>query len=116
MTGRFYVGTYTEPILFGTGEVFPGKGKGVYTCQLTGEGKIETLACAPARNPSYLCLNPQREKLYAVNELKELDGVFGGGLFCLTPEGASASLPTGGTDPCRRTDGFSLLQILPAAP
>lgn len=100
MTGRFYVGTYTEPILFGTGEVFPGKGKGVYTCQLTGEGKIETLACAPARNPSYLCLNPQREKLYAVNELKELDGAFGGGLFCLTPEGASASLPTGGTDPC----------------
>ena len=67
MTGRFYVGTYTEPILFGTGEVFPGKGKGVYTCQLTGEGKIETLACAPARNPSYLCLNPQREKLYAVH-------------------------------------------------
>ena len=99
MTELFYVGTYTEPILFGTGEVFLGKGQGIYTCRLT-DGTIETLSCAPARNPSYLCLHPQSEKVYAVNELKELDGRFGGGLFCLTPEGCSTSLPTDGTDPC----------------
>lgn len=28
MKEYFFVGTYTEPILFGTGEVFQGKGKG----------------------------------------------------------------------------------------
>ena len=30
----FCLGTYTEPILFGTGEVFQGKGKGVSICSL----------------------------------------------------------------------------------
>ena len=27
------IGTYTEPILFGTGEIFQGKGKGVSLCE-----------------------------------------------------------------------------------
>ena len=29
MEHNFFVGTYTEPILFGTGQVFCGKGKGI---------------------------------------------------------------------------------------
>ena len=37
MREYFFVGTYTEPILFGTGEVFQGKGKGVYLCALEDE-------------------------------------------------------------------------------
>ena len=32
MKKTFFVGTYTEPILFGTGEVFKGKGEGIYLC------------------------------------------------------------------------------------
>ena len=31
---RVYVGTYTDPILFGTGEIFQGKGKGIYCYDL----------------------------------------------------------------------------------
>ena len=27
---RLYVGTYSRPLIFGTGEVFEGKGKGVH--------------------------------------------------------------------------------------
>ena len=29
-TERVYVGTYSEPIGFGTGQVLQGKGKGIY--------------------------------------------------------------------------------------
>ena len=28
---RLYVGTYSRPLIFGTGEVFEGKGKGIHT-------------------------------------------------------------------------------------
>ena len=45
----FCLGTYTEPILFGTGEVFQGKGKGVSICSFE-DGKIETLTTLPVRN------------------------------------------------------------------
>ena len=37
-----YVGTYTDPIKFGTGQIFEGKGKGIYLLELdliTGELK-----------------------------------------------------------------------------
>ena len=51
MTRYFLVGTYTEPILFGTGEVFQGKGKGIYLCAFDG-GHIETKTLIPAINPS----------------------------------------------------------------
>ena len=27
---RLYVGTYSRPLIFGTGEVFEGKGKGIH--------------------------------------------------------------------------------------
>ena len=47
----FCLGTYTEPILFGTGEVFQGKGKGVSICSFE-DGKIETLTTLPVRSRS----------------------------------------------------------------
>ncbi|MEA4911519.1 MAG: lactonase family protein [Oscillospiraceae bacterium] len=103
MKEYFFAGTYTEPILFGTGEVFPGKGKGVYLCSLE-NGKVETLDLLAMRNPSFLCVNEEKKKVYAVNETKEYDGAFGGGVTQLSYGGeklaAECSLPTGGTDPC----------------
>lgn len=104
MKQYFCVGTYTEPILFGTGEVFQGKGEGLYVCSFE-EGRIAVESVLPLRNPSFFCIHRRVRKLYAVNELKKFNGAFGGGVsqvaydgsFSLTLEGSAG---TGGTDPC----------------
>lgn len=103
MKEYFWVGTYTEPILFGTGEVFQGKGRGIYLCVLEDE-KIRVLKQTECRNPSFLCVDAQKKKIYAVNEMKEYKGAFGGGVTqlsyagdVLTPE---RDMGTGATDPC----------------
>lgn len=104
----FYVGTYTQPILFGTGNIFRGKGKGIYylsldtqTGQLCLEGEPEE-----TDNPSYLCLSLDGTYLYAVNELKEYEGGKGGVVSAFLVNKADGELtrlnirPTGGMDPC----------------
>ena len=98
------VGTYTEPILFGTGEVFQGKGQGVYICSFD-EGEIKILQQFPVRNPSYLCINEEQRKIYTVNEMKEYLGAVGGGVtqLCYDEFGViqqEATYNTAGTDPC----------------
>lgn len=79
MKRYFALGSYTEAILFGTGEVFQGKGKGISICALE-DGKIEILTELAVRNPSFLCVDESSRKLYAVNEMKEYLGAEGGGL------------------------------------
>lgn len=107
-TAHFYIGTYTQPILFGTGDIFQGKGEGIYRLSMnteTGEISLEG-APAPADNPSYLCFSPDKKYLYAVNELKEFEGQSCGAVSAFSiDEGTGAltylnSRPTGGTDPC----------------
>ena len=66
----FCVGTYSEPILFGTGEILQGKGIGVYICSFV-DGEIKVLDTLAQRNPSFVCLNEAKRKIYVVNELKE---------------------------------------------
>lgn len=100
----FCLGSYTEPILFGTGEVFQGKGKGVSICRFE-DGLIETVSTLSVRNPSFVCIDEERRKLYAVNEMKEYGGAFGGGVTQIgySPDGGmrvEADFNTGGTDPC----------------
>lgn len=100
----FCLGTYTEPILFGTGEVFQGKGKGVSICSFE-DGKIETVSELAVRNPSFVAMDEDNRKIYAVNEMKEYGGVFGGGLTQIgyEPDGTmriEADFNTAGTDPC----------------
>ena len=101
---RFAVGTYTEPILFGTGEVFEGKGEGLYLCEFDG-GTINTLCCVPLVNPSFLCIDEARRRIYAVGEAKETLGQFGGSVSEVSYDEALScrverTLLTGGTDPC----------------
>ncbi len=103
-----YVGTYTDPIKFGTGQIFEGKGKGIYLLELdiaTGELKaLETFT--NITNPSYLAIDEERGFLYAVNELKEYQGKASGSVsaFKLSkPDGRLTFIntqPTNGTDPC----------------
>ena len=78
MKQYFCVGTYTEPILFGTGEVFTGKGEGIYLCSFE-NGKIQVINSISQRNPSFLCIDENNQKIYTVNEMKEYLGEFGGG-------------------------------------
>lgn len=104
MKQYFAVGTYTEDILFGTGEVFHGKGTGVAICELDC-GQIRVIKELAVRNPSFLCIEEDWHKIYAVNELKEYQGKFGGGITQISYEEdggmvVETSFPTGGTDPC----------------
>lgn len=104
-----FIGTYTEPILFGTGDILPGKGEGIHILELAPSGRFSEIGVARGvRNPSFLCLSPDRRFLYAVNELKEYEGQATGAVsaFAVEADGGAVSLrflnarPTGGTDPC----------------
>ena len=109
MKERFvFIGTYTEPILFGTGKILQGKGQGIYTYRFDdSSGSINLCSVTPAGpNPSYLTLDPSHRFLYAVNELKEYEGAPSGSVsaFSIDPESGSLHFlnrqPSHGTDPC----------------
>ena len=104
MKEYFLVGTYSEPILFGTGELFTGKGKGIYLCDFE-DGNIDNLNCLHLGNPSFLAVDEQRKHIYAVNEMKQFHGAYGGGLTDIhfDDDGQMTvlnSFPTDGGDPC----------------
>lgn len=100
----FFVGTYTEPIHIGGDKIFQGKGKGVYLCAFDGE-RLETLARVDAVNPSYVCVDEEHRRLYAVGETKTWQATFGGSLSQWRYDESwrferEACVGTGGTDPC----------------
>lgn len=73
MKRHLCIGTYTEEILFGTGELFRGKGRGLLIGTFQ-DGTIEITASAKTLNPSYVCVNERDRKIYTVNEAKEFAG------------------------------------------
>ena len=103
-----YVGTYTQPIRFGTGQILEGKGEGIYVFALNAKtGALEPIRkTAGIVNPSYLTLDAGRGTLYCVNELKEFEGQACGGVSAYRVDRDTHALtfinsrPTGGTDPC----------------
>ena len=103
-----YVGTYTEPIKFGTGQIFEGKGEGIYLLELDlYTGVLNHLRTfADIKNPSYLAINKKNDYLYAVNELKEFQGKRSGSVSSYKISKSNGELtyvniqPTNGTDPC----------------
>ena len=106
-----FVGTYTEPILFGTGQVLQGKGRGIYAFRLDGAtGALRPCGLTEGvRNPSYLAFHPSRRFLYAVNEFKEFEGEASGAISAFALDAQSGDLAllnvkaTHGTDPCHLT-------------
>lgn len=104
---RFFVGTYTMPIRFGTGQVLEGKGKGIYRIAFDEENRElwTEEVYEGIDNPSYLALSPNGWCLYAVNELKEYEGQTGGSVSAFRIEESGGLrllnvLPTKGEDPC----------------
>lgn len=103
-----FVGTYTDPILFGTGKILKGKGVGIYTCRMDPEsGELELMRTnSGITNPSYLAFDPTRSNLYAVNELKTYQNKPTGTVSSFSVDTKTGQLtflnrkPTGGTDPC----------------
>jgi len=106
-----FIGTYTGPIRFGTGKILQGKGKGIYVYRLDiSSGAMEPSTIAEnVPNPSYLAFDPSRRFLYAVNELKEFEGVPTGAISAFSVDRDSGDLKflnmkaTHGTDPCHLT-------------
>ena len=104
---RFYVGTYSRPLIFGTGEVFEGKGKGIHTYLFDMEKGtlMEEGAPTETANPSFVSLSADKELLYAVNELTTFEGKKGGALNIYRREKNGeltllSQKATGGEDPC----------------
>jgi len=103
-----YVGTYTEPIRFGTGRVLQGKGEGIYIFRLdAASGALEPIGkTTGVANPSYLAFDATQHFLYAVNELKEYQDRPTGTVSAFAVDAATGELrflnrqPTHGTDPC----------------
>ena len=103
-----YVGTYTEPIRFGTGKILQGKGEGIYVYRMDqSSGAMELVGkTTGVANPSYLAFDPRHRFLYAVNELKTYEDRPSGTVsaFAVDPKtGALTFLNkrlTHGTDPC----------------
>lgn len=105
---RVYVGTYTHPIKFGTGQILDSKGQGIYLLELdlqTGNLELKQIL-KNIVNPSYLAVNQDNTYLYAVNELKEFRGMASGAVSAFRISEHTGDLeflnqqPTNGTDPC----------------
>jgi 6-phosphogluconolactonase len=106
-----YVGTYTEQILFGTGQIFEGRGEGIHIYRMdpvTGALSHHETA-RQIKNPSYLAFHPTGRFLYAVNELKSYNGEPTGTLSAFSIDADTGRLrvinkaATHGTDPCHVT-------------
>lgn len=103
---KMYIGTYSAPILMGTGEIYEGNGKGIY-CLTFDSGNGTLLPShfpVPADNTSFLCFSPDRRFLYAVNELSENDSAVSA--FSLNEGGVPVYINkrlTGGASPCHLT-------------
>ena len=101
-----YIGTYTEPIKFGTGEIMQGKGEGIHFGYFDTESRsLELLNATPSVNPSYLVLSEDRRYLYCVNETKQYQNMPGGSAsaFAIEAPGKLRHLntqATKGEDPC----------------
>lgn len=103
-----FVGTYTQPIKFGTGETFYGKGKGIDVLKFDSQtGFIKYFTSEEGIiNPSYIEVSRSKKYLYAVNEIKEYKGETTGTVSAFKINKTTGKLDyinlqkTHGTDPC----------------
>jgi 6-phosphogluconolactonase len=106
-----YIGTYTDPILFGTGKILEGKGEGIYVYRMDPvSGAMQLIRTNTGiTNPSYLAFDTGCSRLYAVNELKSYQGEPTGTVSAFAVNSKTGQLtflnkkPTRGTDPCHLT-------------
>jgi len=103
-----FIGTYTEPILFGTGKILEGKGEGIYVFRMDPiSGAMAYIRTNTGiTNPSYLAFKSDCSHLYVVNELKSYQDQPTGTVSAFAVDSKTGQLtflnkkPTRGTDPC----------------
>lgn len=101
-----FIGSYSQPIQLGTGEIVPGGGDGVTVYRMDEAGGLTRLASAGKPNPTYLALSANGRFLYTVNELKEYHDESSAAVsaFRVDPESGGLTLisrrMTGGADAC----------------
>ncbi len=129
-----FIGSYSQPLVLGTGEIVQGIGDGVTVFRMDEEGHLTRLFAMGKPNPTYLALSPDRRFLYTVNELKEYHEEASAAVSAYEIHPDSGELTflnrrmTGGADACYLTtdaDGRYLMvanynggsfSILPIAP
>lgn len=91
-----FLGGYTQDIPMASGEVVPGRSRGIACCRLEERtGRLELLCVtASTPNPSYLAADPVGAYLYCVNELEEVGGVPGSTVsaYAIDPENGGLRL------------------------
>ena len=103
-----YIGTYTEPIRFGTGKILQAKGEGIYVYRMDqSSGAMELVSKTTGiTNPSYLAFDSTHRFLYAVNELKTYEDRPSGTVSAFAVDPKTGRLEflnrrlTHGADPC----------------
>jgi len=103
-----FVGTYSEPILFGTGQILQGQGKGIHAFRLDAQNGalVPSNVTENVRNPSYIAFDRKRRFLYCVNEFKEFEGAASGAVSAFRIDQNTGELTflnmkaSRGTDPC----------------
>lgn len=75
----YFTGGYTEPVQMGSGEIVPGRCRGIVCYAFDEErGTLTRQAVTPSiPNPSCVLADPRGPYLYCVNELKEYGGIHG---------------------------------------
>ncbi len=113
-----FIGSYTQPIVLGTGELVSGSGDGVTVCRMDEAGHLTRMFATGKPNPTYLALSPDKKFLYTVNELKEYHEEASAAVsaYAIHPETGELTFlnrrMTGGADACYLTvdsDGRYLL-------
>lgn len=105
---RIYIGSYTLPIKFGTGEILQSKGKGIDLLRFdSSTGRLDYIESYEGiDNPSYIVISHSKKYLYAVNELKTYEGESTGTVSAFKIDSETGALEflnrqkTLGTDPC----------------
>ncbi|HLX95010.1 MAG TPA: lactonase family protein [Verrucomicrobiae bacterium] len=101
-------GALSKPFLVYFGTYTGTKSQGIYVSRFDpASGKLSAPAlAAPAVNPAYLALAPDRQFLFAVNETDRFNGQPGGAVSAFKLDAATGKLefldqqPSGGTSPC----------------
>lgn len=101
-----FVGSYSQPIVLGTGETIQGSGDGITVFRMDESGHLTRLSSAGKPNPTYLALSADKRHLYSVNELKEYHDEPSAAVSAYRVDPVSGELTllsrrmTGGADAC----------------
>ena len=101
-----FVGTFSETLTLGTGEIVKGRGEGIYVLRMNPDtGELTLLKKTLGEpNPSYVALDKSRKFLYSTNELKQYKGLASGAVSSFSVDSENGQLTvlnrraTGGTD------------------